>query len=84
VRVLIVGGSGFLGGAVTDTAAALGHDLTVASRGLTARAHPPGVKHLALDRYGAVSALTGLTFDLVVDTCVYTPDGVTRLLAAVC
>lgn len=81
--VLVVGGTGFLGGAMTDAAAAAGHRVAVLTRGETERALPAGVQTLVADRHGDLFVLTGKSFDLVIDTCAYTPDAVARLLDVV-
>lgn len=82
MNILIVGGTGFLGGAMTDASAAAGHRVTVLTRGETRRPLPDGVEALVADRYGSLTALSGKHFDLVIDTCAYTPDAVTALLSA--
>ncbi|MBL7257845.1 NAD-dependent epimerase/dehydratase family protein [Paractinoplanes lichenicola] len=66
MRVLILGGSGFVGRAVADEAVHRGHDVTVFNRGL--RAVPAGVTTLTGDRLGDLSALEPGTWDAVVDT----------------
>ena len=80
MKVLVVGGTGFLGGAIVDEAIAAGHDVTVFSRGRHRRRMPNSVKTLIGDRYGDISALEGRRFDLVADTCAFAPDTVLRLL----
>ncbi|WP_144051920.1 NAD-dependent epimerase/dehydratase family protein [Sinorhizobium fredii] len=35
MRTLVVGGTGFLGGAIAETAAGAGHEVTILSRGET-------------------------------------------------
>lgn len=82
MNVLIVGGTGFLGGAMTDAAVALGHRVGVLTRGRTQRALPPGVEALHADRSADLSILKARSFDLVVDTCAFTPDAVAALLDA--
>jgi NAD(P)-dependent dehydrogenase (short-subunit alcohol dehydrogenase family) len=81
VKVLVVGSTGFLGGAVADAARAAGHAVTVFTRGRTTRTPAPGVTVLTADRHGDLSELAGKHFDLVVDTCAFGPDAVARLLA---
>ena len=81
MKVLVVGGTGFLGGAVADAARAAGHTVTVFTRGRTTRTPAPGVLVLTGDRHSDLSELAGRHFDLVVDTCAFGPDAVARLLA---
>lgn len=66
MRVLILGGSGFVGRAVADEAVRRGDDVTVFNRGT--RQIPYGVKALTGDRLGDLSALQTGTWDAVVDT----------------
>lgn len=82
MKILVVGGTGFLGGAVVEAARLSGHEVAVFTRGKTARALPPGVEVIVGDRHGDLSALSGRSFDLVVDTCAYAPDAVAGLLDA--
>jgi nucleoside-diphosphate-sugar epimerase len=71
--ILILGGTGFLGPHVVDTALARGHKVTLFNRGKT---HPglfPDVEKLQGDRDGKLEALHGRTWDAVVDTSGYVP-----------
>ncbi|HKQ58252.1 MAG TPA: NAD-dependent epimerase/dehydratase family protein, partial [Candidatus Eisenbacteria bacterium] len=74
--VLLVAGSGFLGGHVARALAAGGHRVTVLSRGRNAA--PDGAMGVIVDRADAgamASALRGRRFDLTVDFLVYdAPD----------
>lgn len=81
--VLVVGGTGFLGGAVADAALNAGHRVAIFTRGQTANpAIGPGFETIVGDRHRDLSALTGRSFDLVVDTCAFAPDAVASLLDA--
>ncbi|MBB2948179.1 nucleoside-diphosphate-sugar epimerase [Actinoplanes lutulentus] len=68
MRILILGGSGFVGRAVATEAIAHGHDVTVFNRGL--RDPVAGAHLLTGDRTTpeGLSALTGGSWDAVVDT----------------
>ncbi len=79
MRLLVVGGTGFLGGAVARRALNAGHEVTVLSRGRIAA--PEGAKTIVAERSGPLPDLAG--FDAVVDTCAYRPDQVTHLLDAI-
>jgi 2'-hydroxyisoflavone reductase len=88
MNVLVIGGSVFLGRAMVTEAAALGADVTVFNRGVSAPT-PPGAAQLVGDRTDPadLEQLAGRRFDLVVDTCGYVPADVARsanLLAATC
>lgn len=82
MRCLVVGGTGFLGGAIVDALSAAGHEVTALSRGLADRTPPDGVRALSVDRHGDLGALDGLAFDWAFDTCAYEPGAVARLLEA--
>jgi len=83
MRCLVVGGTGFLGGAIADALIERGHDVTVLCRGSTARPAPSAVQILHADRFGDLSSLKLSGFDWVFDTCAFTPDAVEALLTAV-
>lgn len=83
MRCLIVGGTGFLGGAIADCVAAAGHETSLLSRGQTTRSQRKDVETIIADRYENLSVLNGRDFDWVFDTCAYTPDSVSDLLDAV-
>lgn len=83
MNVLVVGGTGFLGGSVARDALARGHKVAIFTRGQTAKdAVPYGIEVLSGDRHRDLSALKGRSFDLVVDTCAFAPDAVASLLDA--
>ncbi|MEU4560632.1 NAD-dependent epimerase/dehydratase family protein [Actinoplanes sp. NPDC023936] len=68
MRILVLGGSGFVGRAIADDAVARGFDVTVFNRG---RRDPvPGASLLVGDRLapGGLAALDGAAWDAVVDT----------------
>ncbi|MBU2665533.1 NAD-dependent epimerase/dehydratase family protein [Actinoplanes bogorensis] len=66
MRVLILGGSGFVGRSVADEAVRRGYDVTVFNRGR--RSAPAGVTTVTGDREGDLSALDDGTWDAVIDT----------------
>jgi 2'-hydroxyisoflavone reductase len=82
MNVLVVGGTGFLGGAVADAATTAGHAVSIFARGRTKRQAAPLVETLVGDRFGDLSSLRDRRFDLVVDTCAFSPDAVAELLEA--
>jgi len=83
MKALIVGGTGFLGGAIVEAAVAAGCQVAVLSRGQTKRTLPEGVRVLQGDRHDDLAVLTDERFDLVFDTCAYAPEAVERLLQVV-
>jgi 2'-hydroxyisoflavone reductase len=72
MRLLILGGTVFLGRHVAGAALAAGHHVTVFTRGLHG-APGEGVEHLRGDRTGDLSALRAGRWDAVVDTSGYDP-----------
>jgi nucleoside-diphosphate-sugar epimerase len=82
VRILVLGGTVFLGRHVVEAAVAAGHDVVLFNRG---RHNPelfPDLEKLRGDREGDVDALAGRTFDAVIDTSAYTLAQVTNILDA--
>jgi len=69
MKLLMLGGTQFVGHAVVADALARGWDVTVANRGRS-DSPPDGVRHVVVDRTepDAYAALAGEPFDLVVDT----------------
>ncbi|MFI5806411.1 NAD-dependent epimerase/dehydratase family protein [Streptomyces sp. NPDC051561] len=81
MKLLILGGTEFVGRAVTEDALARGWDVTVFHRGN--HAPPPGVRTLRGDRLGDLTALAdavrdGARPDAVLDTWSAAPDAVRR------
>ncbi|MCR9269360.1 MAG: NAD-dependent epimerase/dehydratase family protein [Hyphomonadaceae bacterium] len=83
MKCLVVGGTGFLGGAIVETLLRDGDEVTVLSRGKTNRKLPDAVKIISTDRFGDLSQLQGRHFDWVFDTCAFEPVAVSRLLERV-
>jgi len=79
MRILVVGGTGFLGGATARAALDANHDVTVLSRGNSKV--PAGAKSIIAERSGHLPNLAG--FDAVIDTCAYRPDQVLHLLSSI-
>jgi 2'-hydroxyisoflavone reductase len=73
VRLLILGGTKFLGRATAEAALARGHELTLFNRGQTHADLFPGVEKLRGDRDGDLTALEGRHWDAVVDPSGYVP-----------
>jgi 2'-hydroxyisoflavone reductase len=68
LRILILGGTGFLGPSQVEYALARGHTLTLFNRGRTAPDLFPGVETLHGDREeGDYASLAGRTWDAVID-----------------
>jgi 2'-hydroxyisoflavone reductase len=73
MRLLLLGGTKFLGRALVEEALGRSHDVTLFNRGQTNPELYPEVEKLRGDRDGDLSALEGRTWDAVVDTCGYFP-----------
>jgi 2'-hydroxyisoflavone reductase len=73
VRLLILGGTTFLGRAIAETALDHGHELTLFTRGRTNPELFAEAERLHGDRDGDLAALDGRRFDAVVDTSGYVP-----------
>jgi 2'-hydroxyisoflavone reductase len=82
MRILIVGGTSFVGRGVAWAALNAGHDVTVINRGQTPSDLPESVTRLIGDRHGDMSALAGLSFDVTVDAIAFRPVDVDVLAAA--
>jgi 2'-hydroxyisoflavone reductase len=78
VRILVLGGSRFLGRAFVEAALARGHALTLFNRGRTNPELHPGVERITGDRDGGLAALGGRTWDAVMDPSGFFP----RVVAA--
>ena len=72
-RILILGGTGFLGPQVVRAAKAGGHEVTLFNRGKTNPDLFPDLETLKGDRDGGLDALKGRRWDAVVDTSGYVP-----------
>jgi 2'-hydroxyisoflavone reductase len=76
MKLLIIGGTVFLGKHLVEAALASGHEVKMFNRGV----HDDGlfleVERLRGDRREDLSALRGRRFDAVIDTCGYVPGAV--------
>jgi 2'-hydroxyisoflavone reductase len=73
MKILILGGTLFLGRALTAAALERGHEVTLFNRGRQAQAPVSGVETLIGDRDGRLDSLGGRSWDAVVDTSGYVP-----------
>jgi 2'-hydroxyisoflavone reductase len=73
MKLLVLGGTVFLGRHIVDIALQRGHEVTLFNRGQHNADLYPEVEKLRGDRNGDLEALQGRKWDAVVDTCGYVP-----------
>jgi 2'-hydroxyisoflavone reductase len=73
MKLLILGGTIFVGRALVEAAQARGYEVTLFNRGQHNPELFPDVERLRGDRDGGLDALRGRSWDAVVDTCGYVP-----------
>jgi 2'-hydroxyisoflavone reductase len=73
MRILVLGGTQFLGRHLVEAALARGHDVSTFNRGRTRPELFPGVERLVGDRDGDLAALEDGSWDAVLDTSGYVP-----------
>jgi 2'-hydroxyisoflavone reductase len=74
MKLLVLGGTQFVGRAVAEAALERGHGLALFNRGRTNPGLFPQAEHLLGDRAGDLSALKGRSFDAVIDVNGYDPE----------
>jgi 2'-hydroxyisoflavone reductase len=72
-RILILGGTSFLGPALVEAARARGDEVTLFNRGKTNPGKFTDVEQLHGDRNGQLDALRGRSWDVCIDTSGYVP-----------
>jgi 2'-hydroxyisoflavone reductase len=82
VRVLVLGGTRFLGRALVDGVLANGHEPTLFNRGQTNPELYPELERLVGDRSHDLSALSGKSWDVALDVAAYDPAHVRRSVEA--
>ncbi|MDX6696589.1 MAG: hypothetical protein QOF02_4192 [Blastocatellia bacterium] len=73
MKILIIGGTVFLGRYLVEAALKRGHQVTLFNRGLHNPELYPEVERLIGNRLTNLDALKGRSWDAVIDTCGYTP-----------
>jgi len=73
LKILVLGGTGFLGPPTVEYAVERGHIVTLFNRGKTNPQMFPDLEKLRGDRDGNLSALVGRQWDAVIDTSGYVP-----------
>jgi 2'-hydroxyisoflavone reductase len=82
VRLLVIGGTRFLGRHLVAQALAGGHQVTLMHRGRSGAGLHAEAEHRIADRDGDLGVLAGGTWDAVIDTCAYVPRQVRAMTAA--
>jgi nucleoside-diphosphate-sugar epimerase len=73
MKLLILGGTRFLGRAIVEAALAGSHEVTLFNRGQSNPELYPDVETIIGDRDGGLAGLNGRSWDAVIDTCGYVP-----------
>ncbi len=82
MKLLIVGGTRFLGRHIAEQALAQGHDVSLLHRGKSGPDLFPQAQHLIADRDGDLSVLSGQQWDAAIDTSAYVPRQVRAMSTA--
>lgn len=82
MKLLVLGGTRFLGRHLVEQALARGHQATLFNRGRTAPTLFPQAERLQGDRDGDLTPLQSRSWDAAVDTCGYLPRVVRRSVQA--
>jgi 2'-hydroxyisoflavone reductase len=76
LRILFLGGTGFIGPHMVRRAMERGHRISLFTRGRSGTDLFPEAEHLIGDRNGKLDALKGKAWDVVIDNSGYTPENV--------
>jgi 2'-hydroxyisoflavone reductase len=76
LRILILGGTGYIGPHLVRHAVSRGHHITTFTRGRRNPELPEGIERLIGDRNGQLDALKGKKWDAVIDDSATNPDWV--------
>ena len=82
MKTLIIGGTRFVGLAITKYALSLGHEVTVFHRSDNVPAGTEAATHVQGDRLVDLGKLAQTRWDLVIDVCAYRPNEVALLADA--
>lgn len=84
MRILVMGGTGFIGSHVVRRLTSMGHEVTVYHRGQTEAALPPGIRHIHGDRQRLAESMIDLKLlapDVVLDMFPYSEDDARTLMS---
>ncbi|GAA3130271.1 SDR family oxidoreductase [Planomonospora alba] len=83
MRILIIGGTRFVGRHITEAALAAGHEVSLLHRGRTGPGLFPEAEHLIADRDTGLAILGGRAWDATIDVSAYLPSQIDALADAV-
>ncbi|GGL32957.1 NAD-dependent epimerase/dehydratase family protein [Planomonospora parontospora] len=83
MRILIIGGTRFVGRHITEAALAAGHDVSLLHRGRTGPGLFPEAEHLLADRDTGLAVLDGREWDATIDVSAYLPSQIEALAGSV-
>jgi len=81
MKLLIIGGTRFLGRHLVTSAVARGHQVTLFNRGTHPAEDLPSVEAIQGDRHTDLARLHGRRWDAVIDTCGMLPRSVSVTLS---
>lgn len=73
MRILVIGGTIFLGRSIVESAIERSHEVTLFNRGRSDPSAFPSAEHIVGDRDGDIRSIAGRSWDVVIDTCGYLP-----------
>src|SRR5215208_1992196 len=82
MRLLIIGGTQFVGRHIAEAAIERGHEVTIFHRGRTNTDALPEAARILGDRDRDLGRLDGQTWDATIDVCAYVPRQVHELAKA--
>lgn len=82
MRILVIGGTRFVGRHIVESALRQGHEVTVFHRGGSGTDVLPTAEHLLGNRHHDLGLLMGREWDATIDVCAYVPREVEELAAA--
>ncbi len=83
MKLLVIGGTSFIGRHLVEAAKANGHELVLFNRGKTNPGIFEGMRHIRGDRKADAHLLGNEEWDAVIDTCGYTPNDLKPVIEAI-
>jgi 2'-hydroxyisoflavone reductase len=73
MKILVIGGTSFVGRHIVEAAAGNGHEVVLFNRGISNPEVFPHLRRITGDRRKDAGNLSGQVWDAVIDTCAYSP-----------